>query len=129
MSSYSRCLRDLSVQRLELYTACILSQYHWDKAFHFPGTFDFLVKTITDSVRLGVVYLNIVLSTGSGFLFCEIYLQSTAHITIFLFILFSCFLTNPLSPVLHRRSLILAPGFPVNLEALLSKTFFSRPLK
>ena len=41
------------MQCLELYTACILSQCYWDKAFHFH----FLVKTITDSVRLGVVYL------------------------------------------------------------------------
>ena len=39
-----------------------LSQYHSDKAFHFPGKFHFLVKTVTDSVRLGVVYLNLVLS-------------------------------------------------------------------
>ena len=29
----------LRVQCLELYTACILSQYQWDKAFHFPGKF------------------------------------------------------------------------------------------
>ena len=28
-------------------------QYHWDKAFHFPGKFHFLVKTITDAERLG----------------------------------------------------------------------------
>ena len=54
----------LRVQCLELYTACTLSQYHWDKAFHFPGKFHFLVKAITDSVRLGIVYLNLVFSTG-----------------------------------------------------------------
>ena len=30
----------------------LLFQYHWDKAFHFPGKFHFLVKTITDSDRL-----------------------------------------------------------------------------
>ena len=54
----------LRVQCLELYTACTLSQYHWDKAFHFPGKFHFLVKAITDSVRLKVVYLNLVFSTA-----------------------------------------------------------------
>ena len=37
ISSYNWCLRDLRLQCLELYTACIFSQYHWDKAFHFPG--------------------------------------------------------------------------------------------
>ena len=66
---------------LQLYTASILSQYHWDKAFHFPGKFQFVVKTITDLVRLGVVYRNWVLSTASWVMFCEIYLQSAAHIT------------------------------------------------
>ena len=69
---------------VELYTACVLSQYNWYKAI-FPGKFQFLVKTITDSVRLGVVNLNLVLSTGGGVMFCEIYLQtpagSPAHIT------------------------------------------------
>ena len=58
----------------------LLLQYHWDKAFHFPGKFHFLVKTITDSDRLGLVYLNLVFSTANGVMFCEIYLQS-AHIT------------------------------------------------
>ena len=57
-----------------------LLQYHWDKAFHFPGKFHFLVKTITDSDRLGLVYLNLVFSTANGVMFCEIYLQSAAHI-------------------------------------------------
>ena len=71
----------LRVQCLELYTACILSQYHWDKVFHFPEKFDFLVQTITDSVRLGVFYLNLVFSTANGVMLCEMYLQSTAHIT------------------------------------------------
>ena len=37
-------LRDLRFQCWELYTACILSQYNWDKAFHFPGKFHFLIK-------------------------------------------------------------------------------------
>ena len=36
------------------------------KPFHFSGKFQFLVRTITDSVRLGVVNLNLVLSTGRG---------------------------------------------------------------
>ena len=81
ISSYRWCLRDLRVQCLELYTACILSQYHQHKAFHFPGKFHFLVKTITESVRLGVVYWNLVFSTASGAMYCEIYLQSAAHIT------------------------------------------------
>ena len=94
ISSYNWCLRDLRLQCLELYTACIFSQYHWDKAFHFPGKFHFLVKTITDSDRPGLVYLNLVFSTAKGVMFCEIYLQSAAHITadprfIYLFILFS----------------------------------------
>ena len=55
-----------------------LSQYHSDKAFHFPGKFHFLVKTVTDSVRLGVVYLNLVLSTANVVILWEIYL-SAAH--------------------------------------------------
>ena len=91
--------------------ACILSQYHLDKAFHFPGKFHFLVKTITGTVRLGVVYLNIVLSRGNRVLFCEIYfvkficLQSVAHNDITtihdLFIYFiSIFLTDPRSSIL-----------------------------
>ena len=85
-------------------------QYHWDKAFHFPGKFHVLVKIITDSVRLGVVYLNLVFSTANGVMFCEIYLQSVAHITTIpdLFILFtSFFLTDPRSPILHHRYSIL----------------------
>ena len=80
ISSYNWCLRDLRLQCLELYTAYIFSQYHWDKAFHFPGKFHFLVKTITDSDRPGLVYLNLVFSTANGVMFCEIYLQSAAHI-------------------------------------------------
>ena len=55
-----------------------LSQYHSDKAFHFPGKFHFLVKTVTDSVRLWVVYLNLVLSTANVVILREIYL-SAAH--------------------------------------------------
>ena len=80
ISPYSWCSRDLRLQCLELHTACILSQYHWDKEFHFPGKFHFLVKTITDSVRLGVVYSNIELRTANGVMLCEINLQSATHI-------------------------------------------------
>ena len=54
-------------------------RYRWDKAFHFPGKFHFLVKAVTDSVRLGVVDLNLVLSTANGVMLGEIYLQSAAH--------------------------------------------------
>ena len=48
-----------------------------DKAFHFLGKFHVLVKTITDSVRLGV--LNEVLRTANGVIFCEMYLQTAVH--------------------------------------------------
>ena len=115
ISGYSSCLRDLRVQFLELYTACILSQYHRDKAFHFPGKFHVLVKTVTDSVRLGVVYLNLVLRTANVVILCEIYL-SAAHnaITIVhdlfkIYFISSFFLTDP-------GSLIHDPSFPVSLE-------------
>ena len=93
----------------------MLSRYHLDKAFPFPEKFHFLVKTITDSVRLGVVYLNLVFSTANGFIFCEIYLPSAAHNDIatihdlFKFIYFEFF-----KPILD-------PSFPVNLEVLLIK--------
>ena len=112
ISPYSWCWRDLRVQCLELCTACMLDHsHHWDKAFHFPGKFHFLVKIITDSVRLGVVYLNLVLSTANEALLCEVCLQPTAHIftTIQdLFILLSSFSKN--------RSSIPDPRSPVNLE-------------
>ena len=91
-------VRDLRVRCLELYTACILSGYHWDKAFNFPGKFHFLVKTITDSVRLGVVYWNLVLSTASGVNFlwnlstvCGPHHHDPRFLFIYLFILFSSF--------------------------------------
>ena len=113
ISSYSWCLSDLRVQCLELYTACILSQYHWDKAFHFPGKFHFLVKTISDSVILGVVYWNLAFSTASGAMYCEIYLQSAAHITtihdLFIYLIFKLFFTDPRSPIPDSRSPILHP--------------------
>ena len=111
--SYSWCLRDLRVQCLKLYTPCILSQYHWDKAFHFQGKFHFLVKTITDSVRLGVVYWNVVLSTASGAMYCEIYLQSADHITtihdLLIYFIFKFFfnrssIPDPRSSILDPRS-------------------------
>ena len=120
ISPYSWCSHDLRLQCLELHTACSLLQYHWDKEFHFPGKFHFLFKTITDSVRLGVVDSNIVLRTANRVMFCEINLQSAAHITtihnprptIYLFISFSIF---------FNRSSILDPRFPVNLEVFLIK--------
>ena len=90
---------------------CILLQYDWYRAFHFPGKFHFLIKTITDSVRLVVVYLNLVLSTASAVMFCEIYLQSAAHIPtihdLLIYFIFKVFLTDP-------RSLILDPGTRIN---------------
>ena len=45
--------------KLKTVKVFLLLQYHWDKAFHLPGKFHFLVKTITDSDRLGLVYLNL----------------------------------------------------------------------
>ena len=89
-STESKC----TIKNQKLSKFFLLLQYHWDKAFHFPGKFHFLVKTITDSDRLGLVYLNLVFSTANGVMFGEIYLQSAAHITtdprfIYLFIIFS----------------------------------------
>ena len=128
------CLRDLRVQFLELYTACILTQYHWDKEFHFLGNFHFLVKMITDSVRLGVVYLNLVLSKTNEVLFCEIYLQPAAHNDVttihysFKIYFISRFLTDRRSLTPDPRSS--DPSFPVNLKVLLIKiVLFFRPLK
>ena len=46
ISLYSWCLHDLRVQCLELHTACILSEYQWDKSFHFPGKFHFSSKQL-----------------------------------------------------------------------------------
>ena len=57
-------------------------------------------------------------------MFCEIYLQSPAHITTIhdLFILLSSFKTDPRFPILDPRSSILEPEFPViTLEVLLIK--------
>ena len=88
----------------------------------FSRKFHFFVKTVTDSVRLGVVYLNLVLSTARGVMFCVIYLQSAAHITkihdlfISLFY-FRFFLTDPRSAIFDARSCILHPP----------SWFFSKP--
>ena len=72
--------------------------------FHFSGKFHFLVKTITESVRLGVVYLNLVLSTANGVMFSEIYLQSAAHIITIrdssIYLILNFFLTDPESSIL-----------------------------
>ena len=83
--------------------------------------FLFLVKTITDSDRLGLVYLNLVFSTANEVMFCEIYLQSVAHITTdprFIYLFYFQVLFN-------RSSIpdfsIVDPDFPVNLEVLLIK--------
>ena len=85
------------------------AMYHLDKVFHFAGKFHVFAKTVTESVRLEVVHLNLVLSTMSGVMFCEIYLQSVVHITTIhnLFILFSSFFNRSLIP--DFRSLILHP--------------------
>ena len=100
----------------------LVLQYHRDKAFHFPGKFHFLVKTITDSDRLGLVYLSLAaFSTANGVMFCEIYLQSAAHITTdprFIYLFYFQVLLNRSS---IPDSSILIPDFPVNLEVLLSK--------
>ena len=108
---------------MKLYIACISSQYHWDKAFHFPGKFHFLVKTITYSVRLGVVYLNLVLSTASGVMFLSTVCGPHHHDPRFMyFFYFQVFFNR--SPILDPRSSILAPGFPVNLEVIKIVLFF-----
>ena len=120
MSSYSWCLHDLRVQCLKLYTSCNLSQYHWDKACHFPWKFNFFVKTIADLLRFWIVYLNLASAQYSerGHVL-EIYLQCAAHITtihdLFIYFIFKFFFTR--SPIL--RAPFLHPGFPVNLEVLL----------
>ena len=66
-SSESKC----TIQNEKLLKFFLLLQYHWDKAFHLPRKFHFLVKAITDdSDRLGLVYLNLVFSTANGVMFC-----------------------------------------------------------
>ena len=60
-------------------------QYCWDKAFHFPGKFHFLVKAVTDSadsVRLWVVYSNLVLSTIQWTGLCSVKFTSSLRPTM-----------------------------------------------
>ena len=76
-STESKC----TIKNSKLLKFFLLLQYQWDKAFHFSAKFHFLVKTITNSDRLGLVYLNLVFSTANRVMFWEIYLQSAAHIT------------------------------------------------
>ena len=60
-------------------------------------------------------------------MYCEIYLQSAAHITtihdLFIYFIFKFFLPilDPQFSLPDPPSSILAPGFPVNLEVLLIK--------
>ena len=116
--------------KLKTVKVFLLLQYHWDKAFHLPGKFHFLVKTITDSDRLGLVYLNLAFSTANRVMFCEMYLQSAAPIITDPRFIYSFYFH-----VLFNRSLIpdfsiLDLDFPVNLEVLLIKvtrpSFFLR---
>ena len=97
-----------------IFSAVHSKHYHWDKAFRFPEKIHFLIKTITDSVRLGVVYLNLVLSTLNGVIFCEIYLQYAAHNDITtihnlskIYFISSFSLTDPVSLIHDPRSSIL----------------------
>ena len=107
---YSWCLRDLRVQFLELYTACVLSQYYWDKAFRFPENFTLSSKQSLRSTRSSL--LKFLLSTANGVIFCEIYLRSAAHNDITtihdlfkIYInIFQVFLTDPGSLILDPRS-------------------------
>ena len=104
------------------------SMHFSDKAFHFPGKFHFLVKTITDSDRLGLVYLNLVFSTANGFMFCEIHLQSAVHITTDLRFIYLFYFQGLFNRSSIPDSSILDPDFPVNLGVLLIKVilfFFS----
>ena len=97
----------LRVQCLELWIPCILLQYPWDKGFH-NSRFS-RQNNHYDSVRLGVVYLNLVFSRANRVRFCEICLQFVAHITTIYLFHFQVFffLTSPRCPILHHRSCIL----------------------
>ena len=101
------------------------------KASNFAGKLHFLVKTITDSVGLWVVYLNLVLSTANGVMFCEIYLQSAAHNDIttihdlFKIFVLNFFFNRSSIPIPDSRPPILDPSFPVNLGVLLIKIVLS----
>ena len=66
------------------------------KAFHFPGKFNFLVKTITDFSQTWSSLLKFRAQYRErGYMFCEIYLQSAAHITkihdLFIYFIFKFF--------------------------------------
>ena len=106
-SPYSLCTMFRAVHSMHFISVSLGS------SVSFPwGKFHFLIKTITDWVRLGVVYLNLVFSTANGVMFCEIYVQSAAHITTIhdSFIYFiSFFKTFPRSSILHHQSSILDP--------------------
>ena len=118
-STESKC----TLKNSKLLKFFLVLQYHRDKAFHFRGKFHFLVKTITDSDRLGLVYLNLVFSTANGLCSVKfIYsLRPTSPLIhdLFIYFIFKFFLTDPRS--LISRSSILDPDFPVNLEVLLMK--------
>ena len=58
-------------------------------------------------------------STANGVMFCDIYPQSTAHITTDPPLIYSFYFH-----VLFNRSSILDPDFPVNLEVLLIMIIF-----
>ena len=129
ISSYSWCLRDLRVQCLELYTASILTKYHWDKAVSFSRKISssrqnnhWFSQTRSSLLKFSAQY------SERGYGLWNLPTLSAAHITtihdlfIYLFILFSnFFLTDPRSPIIDPRSSILDPDFPVNLEVMLIK--------
>ena len=100
----------LRVQCLELWIACILLQYHWDKGFH-NSRFSWQ-NNHYDSVRLGVVYLNLVFSRANRVRFCEICLQFVGihHHDLFILFYFQVFflnqssMSNSPSPILYPRS-------------------------
>ena len=89
-----------------------------DKVFHFPGKFHFLVKTITDSDRFRLIYLYLLFSTANGVMFCEIFLQSEAHITTGPRFIYSFYFQVLFNRSSIPDSSILDPDFPVSLEVL-----------
>ena len=94
-------------------------------SIYFPGKFHFLVKTITDSVRLRVVYLKLVLGTANGVVLFKVYLQSVAHNDnttihdLFKIYFIASFFNR--SSIPEPRFSMPDPSFPVNLEVLLKK--------
>ena len=130
ISSYRWCLRDLRVQCLELYTACILLQYHRHKAFHFPGKFHFLVKTITEvsQTRSSLLKFSVQYSKRGYVLWnlstvCGPHHHDPRFIYLVDFQVFfnRSSISDPRFSLPDRPSSILASGFPVNLEVLLIK--------